>query len=227
MKPVEPFFTIGLFPQRYVEFLALLKCLSLMFVTAMGYCQETTGFSPHPVTLIVKFGITADGAVTHEWKEAIRDRHNEEALAKILASTRRLSEEEALWIDLIKRKISTWPAMIDSLRIPFQAITPPDTISILLGNLGGEDAFVYSYSTICFDLNKLGSQYGPATASANSARIDRFFAHEFTHVLHKAWRKKKGVEFESPFAFALWECLTEDLGIIAHSLTNGCCKAAN
>ncbi|MEK7726800.1 MAG: hypothetical protein AAB354_00235, partial [candidate division KSB1 bacterium] len=65
---------------------------------------------------------------------------------------------------------------------------------------------------ICFDLSQLQQQYGAAPSSANHSRIDRFFAHEFTHVLHKAWRKQRGVEFKSPFEFALWECLTEGLG---------------
>jgi hypothetical protein len=156
--------------------------------------------------------MSEDGAVTSEWVEAIRQRHDEEALSAILASKKRLSDEEALWAGLVKRKVSTWLTMIDSLQIPFQAVTPPDTVAILLGNQGGEDAFVNADTTICFDLSKLHSYYGSASTTANSSRIDRFFAHEFTHLLHKAWRKKHGLELKSPFEFALWECLTEGLG---------------
>lgn len=165
-----------------------------------------------PIVLLVKLGITEGGAVTAEWQEAIRDRHTQEELSKIAASRTKLSDEEALWADLIKRRVPSWLAMIDSLRRPFEAITPPDTVAILLGNLGGEDAFVYAPSTICFDLSKLHHHYGSASTTANDNRIDRFFAHEFMHVLHKAWRKKRGLELESPFEYALWECLTEGLG---------------
>jgi hypothetical protein len=39
--------------------------------------------------------MSEDGAVISEWIEAIRQRHDEDALSAILASKKRLSEEEA------------------------------------------------------------------------------------------------------------------------------------
>jgi hypothetical protein len=95
------------------------------------------------------------------------------------------------------------------------------------GNLAGEDAFVNADTTSCFDLSKLHSNYGSASTTANNDRIDRFFAHEFTHLLHKAWRKKHGLELKSPFEYALWECLTEGLEITARFLRNGYWQAGN
>lgn len=178
---------------------------------ATGSDQKTQD-SSRPVTLILQPGISAEGAATPAWREVIRSRHSEEMMSKLLAAPRKFSEEEALWADLIKQKVPTWSGMIDSLRIPFQATTPPDTIFILLGNQGGEDAFTYSLATIGFDLSKLDLYYGSASTRENHERIDRFFAHEMTHVLHKAWRKKSELAFKSPFMFALWECLTEGLG---------------
>ncbi len=195
-----------------ITFFLTWECLALILGTTPAYSQETKSIPAPPVAFVVKLGMSEDGAVTSEWIEAIRQRHDEEALAAILASKKRLSDEETLWAGLVKRKVSTWLTMIDSLQILFQAVTPPDTVAILLGNLGGEDAFVYSHATICFDLSKLHSQYGSASTTANSGRIGRFFAHEFTHLLHKAWRKEHGLELESPFEYALWECLTEGLG---------------
>lgn len=189
-----------------------LESLALMLGTASVYSQETNRITPPPTAFNVKLGMSEDGAVTSEWTEAIRQRHEEEALAAILAGKKRLSDEEALWADLIESKVPSWLTMIDSLQIPFQAITPPDTVAILLGNSGGEDAFVYADATICFGLDKLLSNYGSASTTINSGRIDRFFAHEFTHLLHKAWRKKHGLVIESPFEYALWDCLTEGLG---------------
>lgn len=162
--------------------------------------------------LIVQLGITQAGMATPAWREAIHARHTEEALSKIMATPRRFSPEETLWADLIRQKAVNWPAHIDSLRIPFSNILPPDTLIILLGNQGGEDAFLSPALSICFDLNKLYRQYGPASDKVNHDRIDRFFAHEVTHVLHKIWRHERGLEFNSPFDYALWECLTEGLG---------------
>lgn len=194
---------------------------NMMFFLTLEFFRIVLGITPAssqepkslpPVVFVVKLGVSDDGAATSEWREAIRQRHDEKALSAIQASKKRLADEEKLWAGLIKRKVSTWLIMIDSLRIPFQAITPPDTVAILLGNLGGEDAFVNADTTICFDLSKLHSNYGSASTTANSSRIDRFFAHEFTHVLHKAWRKKHKLELDSPFEYALWECLTEGLG---------------
>ena len=190
--------------------MSIILAFSLILGIALSYSQEPNNIPP--VALIVKLGMSEDGAATTEWIEAIRQRHDDEALSAIRASKKRLSNEEALWAECIKRKVSIWRVLIDSLRIPFPAVTPPDTVAILLGNLGGEDAFVNADTTICFDLSKLCSNYGSALTTANSSRIDRFFAHEFTHVLHKAWRKKHNLKFESPFEYALWECLTEGLG---------------
>ena len=177
----------------------------------MGFGQETKSIRS-PVVFVVTLEVSEKGGITPAWREAIRGRHGDEALAKIGAGTRSLSQEEAQWAGLIKGKVPAWPSLVDSLSIPFQYLTLPDTIAVLLGNQGGEDAFTYSVATICFDLNKLHAYYGPAAASANSGRIDRFFAHELTHLLHKAWRQKKGLQLASPFDYALWECLTEGLG---------------
>ncbi len=94
------------------------KCLTLVLGTAPAYSQEAKSIpSPH-MAFAVKLGMSEDGAVTSEWIEAIRQRYDEEVLAAILASKKRLSEEEALWAGLVKRKVSTWVSIIDSLQIP-------------------------------------------------------------------------------------------------------------
>lgn len=193
------------------KLVALCLTAGVVFQTATGVCQKSQDTSP-PVVLVVKPGITQEGMATPAWREAIHARHTEEALSRIAATPGRFSPDESLWADLIRQKALTWPAQIDSLRIPFPGITPPDTLIILLGNQGGEDAFLSPALKICFDLNKLHRQYGPASDRANHDRIDRFFAHELTHVLHKIWQQNHELEFNSPFDYALWECLTEGLG---------------
>lgn len=190
---------------------SILFFLYLLASIPSVYC-EVLSPSPQQTALLFHLGISADGAATSAWREAIRDRHEEDELTQLLAGTKKFSEKETQWEELITSKVAAWQGMIDSLRIPFENIILPDTVQILLGNRGGSDAFTHAPITICFDLSQLQQQYGAAASSENDNRIDRFFAHEFTHILHKAWRKQRGVEFKSPFEFALWECLTEGLG---------------
>ncbi len=159
-----------------------LACLYFLANSPSNYCQ-TFSLS---IALLPQLGISENGAATSAWRDAIRDRHEEDELAQLLAGTKKFSEEETHWAELIKSKVASWRGMIDSLRIPFENVTLPDTVSILPGNRSGSDAFIYSTVTICFDLSQLQQQYGVAASSVNHSRLDRFFAHEFTHVLHKA-----------------------------------------
>lgn len=140
--------------------------------------------------LLVQSGVTEDGHPTSAWMEAIRERHDEDTIASLQKYLKNLTSEERLWVDLIISRVPTWSGRIDALSIPFKRIDPPDTITILVGNAGGEDAFTYSDSTIGFDISKLHQIYGSASALENRDRIDRFFSHEMTHILHKAWQKK-------------------------------------
>jgi hypothetical protein len=95
-----------------------------------------------------------------------------------------LTKEELLCAELIERRAVLWPDHIENLRIPFPGISPPGVQSL----------------------------YGSAGSPSNTDRIDRFFAHEFTHLLHREWRKIKQPTIESPLEQALWACLTEGLG---------------
>ena len=164
------------------------------------------------VVLVVQLGFTEQGAITQEWKEAIRNRHSGESLEAVARSRRKPTDDELQWMHLTNEKAPKWRAMIDSLRIPFPDISPPDTAVILIGNQGGGDAFSFAPSTICFDLSQLQALYGNATVHANADMLDRFFAHEFTHLLHKAWARRNPVHVQTPLEIALWDCLAEGLG---------------
>jgi hypothetical protein len=142
----------------FIILFLILECVSLIFDPATLYSQTAKSNSHQDAVLDLRLGFAEDGTVTPEWIEVIRYLRNEQNISAPQFSRRTLTEEEALWADLIERKVLIWPDMVDSLRIPFGSITPPDTVTILLGNQGGEDAFVYSDSTICFDLNKLNLQ---------------------------------------------------------------------
>jgi hypothetical protein len=77
----------------------------------------------------------------------------------------------------------------------------------VVGNRGGEDAFTHDARTIGFDLSRLEAEYGDARDAENLARIDRFFAHEYTHLLQKAWLAEHPQPQSTPFEraeLAIW-----------------------
>jgi len=164
------------------------------------------------VHLQIEQGWLDNGAVSLNWIEALNYLRRTDKISQSDFSNKPLAIEEIQWKDLILKRKDYWQEIIDSLRIPFANTKPPGQVKILIGNQGGEDAFTFSDSTICFDLARLNFVYGSSTKTLNTSRIDRFFAHEFTHVLYKAWKRDHEIVLKLPFDVALWECLVEGLG---------------
>ncbi len=188
----------------------MIEMFAFLLFTALGQSQ---GVPPPPSTvLVVRHGFTQDGAMTAEWREAIREWHTPASLERLERDSAAVTVQVMEWMELIKGRLPLWSGMIDSLSFPFVGIPPPDTIIILLGIRGGNDAFVPSPLTICFDLGRLYSNYGRASAGINRRRIDRFFEHEFTHILHNSWATRRRLRPETPLEVALWTCLKEGLG---------------
>jgi hypothetical protein len=187
----------------------MIETFAFLLSTALGQSQ---GVPPPSSVLIVRHGFTQDGAMTDEWCEAIREWHTPASLERLTRDSVAVPVQVMEWMELIESRLPSWGGMIDSLRLPFVGIPPPDTIIVLLGIRGGNDAFSPSALTICFDLDRLFAEYGPASAVINHRRIDRFFAHEFTHILHGIWATRYGLQPETPLEIALWICLKEGLG---------------
>jgi hypothetical protein len=192
--------------------------LELLSVPALLLCVST--FSPNYAAvaadsrteLVVRAGQDSDGRPTEEWLRAVAVFNNDQALHDISQTSAPLTREEMLWMNLIERRAVLWTDHIDYLRIPFAGISPPGEVAIILGNIGGSDAFIAENKNIAFDLSRMQSLYGSADEPANTNRVDRFFAHEFTHLLHKEWRRTYEPTIQSPLERALWGCLTEGLG---------------
>ena len=193
-------------------FFHILEGLAFTVGAATWFSQDSKSSPSAAIQMVVKLGVSDDGTVDSQWLEAIRERHDEGTLSALLRNQKQLSQAEIHWANLIQSRVSEWSKLIASLQIPFYGIAPPAAVSILLGNQGGEDAFVSSHSTICFDLGRLHDLYGSASETINRERIDRFFAHEFTHLMHKVWRQEHRLKLETPLDYALWECLTEGMG---------------
>lgn len=162
--------------------------------------------------LALHVGQHADGAATDQWLNAAR-KFNDDDQIQILKSVRRpFTAEEAGWQELIASRLDKWQQMTPGLLQPFGEIRPPALVGVLIGNVGASDAFIADPTVIAFDLSQLLKAYKAASLPVNADRIDRIFAHEYTHVLHKIWRRERGLELESPLEVALWACLTEGVG---------------
>lgn len=160
----------------------------------------------------IKLGIYSN-QISNEWKDVLVSRKRASKLDSLSNVVKQITKEEQDWITLIESKTNKWNTFRDSLKVPFKNIKLKDTISVLLGYQGGDDAFTYKYKTVCLDVNALNKAYGSAKKSVNDNRIDRIFAHEFTHLLHKQWVKKNNLELNTFKDQILWECVTEGFGM--------------
>lgn len=192
--------------------LNLLVSLSLVLASTFQ-ANDAVAATDSRTELVVRLGQQFDGRPSEEWMRAIARYNNEQSLLEISRTSTPLTKEQSLWAALIERRAVLWPDHIDDLRIPFPGISPPEVVAIVLGNVGGSDAFIAENRNIAFDLSRMQSLYGSANLPSNIDRADRFFAHEFTHLLHKEWRSVNEPKIESYLEQALWGCLTEGLGV--------------
>lgn len=157
-------------------------------------------------------GFDLDGRPTSAWQRALRHFHDDEAIAGIADDSYPLTTGQAAWRDLILRRLPAWESRSISLAWPFGDIPVPERVYVLIGNIGASDAFVAENDTMAFDVRRLHDVYGDAGTAENLDRINRFFDHEFTHLLHRSWQGQQGLVPESPLEQALWACLKEGLG---------------
>lgn len=197
----------SLSPVFYLSFLLVILCINLP--TGAFAASPKAGKSD---TVIIKPGITRE-MINADWKSALGSRMRKEYIDSIALLKRALTTGEKGWEKLIASKITKWNAFKDSLAIPFIDVQISDTIYLLLGYRGNDDGFTYGYQTVCLDLTALNSEYGRADLPENNSRIDRIFAHEFTHLLHKLWAKKTEMKLQTFRDSVLWECLYEGIGM--------------
>ncbi|HMV08724.1 MAG TPA: hypothetical protein PK325_15670 [Cyclobacteriaceae bacterium] len=186
--------------QTTISGLALL----LLFVFACKPDSETV--------VLVEPGF-GENRVSDAWLEALRTRQSKPYLDSLAQVARPLTGDEHDWFTLIQSRAARWNSFRDSLSIPFDGITLNDSIFVLTGYLGDDDGFTYQHRTICFDLTAFYDNYGAATSDENNSRIDRIFAHEYTHLLHKAWAKENNLTLKDFQDSILWECLYEGIGM--------------
>lgn len=186
-----------------------------MLVTLLSAAAAAAGASVRVVP-----GVTDTGAVTPRWSALLRDRLSAEDHARAVAARRPLDAAERAWLALLASREDAWEQERAALERPFRPERAPAEIAIVAGNRAapGDDAFTHDAATIGFDLGELQAAYGDAARPENAERIDRFFRHEYTHLLQRAWLAVHPWDADTPLAAALLEIWKEGLGN-AHSLS--------
>ncbi|WP_090150909.1 hypothetical protein [Dyadobacter soli] len=163
----------------------------------------------HFDTLVLR-SVTESDSANAEWRHilATRNNHSVDSTTQLLTT---FTIGERNWFALIASRQVAWELMLDSLARPFEA-NLPSKVTIIVGSHGVDDAFTFDGSTIGFDASILEKNYGNANSAENTERIDRLFAHEMTHLFHKAWVKSEHMELRTFKDSVLWECIYEGLG---------------
>ena len=183
----------------------------LLFISCANPKNSNTQ-TKNNYSVIIKLGLEND-KISSDWKDALTNRLSKKNLDSISKVKKPLTIEENDWHQLIKSRADQWVLNRDSLQVPFSGRKIKDTTYVLLGNQGGDDAFSYQDQTVCFDLTALQKAYGSAKKKVNTNRIDRIFAHEYTHLLSKEWAKKNNQKLETYKDRILWECMYEGVGM--------------
>ena len=170
------------------------------------------GAGPAGTELQVVSGTTETGHATEQWLAMLRKRLPGERYEAIASLRKPLTAEERAWAGLIRSRVAEWRRAIPALAELFPQTPVPGRALIVLGNRGAEDAFTHDATTIGFDLAALQANYGDAQLPENTDRMDRFFRHEFVHLLQKAWLPRHPWAINSPLRAALAEIWAEGLG---------------
>jgi hypothetical protein len=176
------------------------------------FFQAEAGLIKPKQAILFKSGISNE-SYSAEWKKALESRMPKSRIDSLASIKRELTSEEKEWLNLIRLKLDQWNSMRDSLMVPFGKTRTPDVIYVMVGFLWRDDGFTFGLNTVCLDVTALFQNYGAASLAENSNRIDRIFAHEFTHVIHKNWVRENKVAIKTFRDSILWECLYEGIGM--------------
>lgn len=167
----------------------------------------------------VVVAVAPDGSAAPPWQEMLEARIGAHAARRHAAERRPLAEAERDWVALIRRQARLLGAEWPQLRAPFAPVAPPPALRIVIGNRGGEDAFVHDARTIGFDAARLQAEYGSADDPENVARALRFLRHESTHLLQRAWLAQHPPWPDDPWSRTLLHLWKEGHGNL-HSLSD-------
>ena len=204
-----------------MKFVYRVMLLGMLTATALAYPRSaraaTQGFMEREgaarTVLRFQVGIDMAGHPSAAWRQALLVFHPRDSLPGLIRRDGHpLTNAERRWARLSRTRLAAWTQVTNDLSVPFGPVSAPPRVLIVVGNVGGQDAFTPADTMIAVDVSRMHLLYGDADDPANAARIDRFFAHEYTHLLHKAWHRDHPVDLSTPLRRALWDCLVEGLG---------------
>lgn len=153
------------------------------------------------------------GQLLPDWLNALKSRQSTDYIDSIASLQRELNREENGWYTLIQSRLAAWKNFPDSLQDLFPDADLPDTVEIWIGFLGEDDGYTYQSNVVCLDVTAFHRAYGEAENPENPTRVDRIFAHEYTHLLQKAWMRDRGWEPRNFVDSIAWECWYEGIGM--------------
>lgn len=192
--------------------LAHVPRISLLAVFALLRPSSAPGPLGQDVVLQVVSGTTDAGGATARWLAMLQKRLSPTEYDSVARLRKPQTVDEEAWAALIQSRTAFWEREIPALTKPFEPVSPPGRVLVVLGNRGGGDAFTHDPTTIGFDLAELVANYGSAALPQNADLIDRLFRHEFTHLLQKAWLPAHPWNADSPLRAALLDIWQEGLG---------------
>lgn len=130
----------------------------------------------------VTVAIDRQGRPMPQWIGLIQDRIDADELAGVRLNARTLSADDVQWIKLIQAEAPQWIKIVDQLDVPFRQGAPLTSITVVIGNGGGDDAFGVAPDTVAFDLSALGNAYGATDPSGRSELIGRLLSREYTRL---------------------------------------------
>jgi hypothetical protein len=171
-------------------------------------------------TIRVMVGVTDAGTAAPLWSAMLRERLTPARYEEVSRTRRPLGDAELAWLKLIRSRAPLWERERAAVARPYAGVPPPAGVTIVVGNQAapGDDAFTHDAATIGFDLGELNSAYGDAARPENAVRVDRFFRHEYAHLMQRAWLSAHPWPAGTPQADALLEIWREGLGNY-HSLS--------
>ncbi|HSE27126.1 MAG TPA: hypothetical protein VLA95_02765 [Gemmatimonadales bacterium] len=175
-------------------------------------CGSVTSAVAQGPTLRVASGVTPEGLATGQWLAMIRKRLPDARYDSVAPIRKPLTTEDQAWEALVRSRAGAWEGEIAGVAEAYRPVAPPASVLIVLGNRGAEDAFTHDPTTIGFDLAALQANYGDAGLPENADRMDRFFRHEYTHLMQKAWWAMHPYAMDTPLRYALADIWAEGLG---------------
>jgi hypothetical protein len=184
----------------------------------MTVAQASPVAAQGPIRLII--GVTDAGTATTQWSSMLKQRLPPEKHAEASGIRRPFSDDERAWLKLIRSRVALWERSREEVARPYAGVAPPEEVSVVVGNQSapGDDAFTHDATTIGFDLGELHAAYGDAARPENAVRVDRFFRHEYAHLMQRGWLAAHPWREASPLSDALLEIWKEGLGNY-HSLS--------